>query len=42
VADAGALDRSVLAGASRIGLTAGEFSPDLVVEALAAKLETER
>lgn len=42
VADAGALDRSVLAGASRIGLTAGEFSPDLVVEAIAARLETER
>lgn len=42
VADAGALDRSVLAGASRIGLAAGEFSPDVVVEAIAARLETER
>ena len=42
VADAGALDRRVLAGACRIGLTAGEFSPDMVVEAIAARLETER
>jgi 4-hydroxy-3-methylbut-2-enyl diphosphate reductase IspH len=42
VADAGALDRSVLAGASRVGLTAGEFSPDGVVEAIAVRLETER
>jgi 4-hydroxy-3-methylbut-2-enyl diphosphate reductase IspH len=38
VADAGALDRGLLAGAGRIGLTAGEFSPDLVI---AARLETE-
>jgi 4-hydroxy-3-methylbut-2-enyl diphosphate reductase IspH len=42
VADAGALDRSVLGGTSRIGLTAGEFSPEGVVEAIAVRLETER
>ncbi len=42
VADAGALDHGVLAGAARIGLSAGEFSPDAVVEAIAARVETER
>lgn len=42
VPDAGALDLRQFAGTSRIGLTAGEFSPDAVVEAIAARLETER
>jgi len=42
VADAGSLDLRLFAGVSRIGLTAGEFSPDAVVEGIAARLETER
>jgi 4-hydroxy-3-methylbut-2-enyl diphosphate reductase len=42
VADAAAFDRGVLAGAARIGLTAGEFAPDEVVEAIAARVEAER
>jgi 4-hydroxy-3-methylbut-2-enyl diphosphate reductase len=41
VADAGALDPREFSGIGRIGLTAGEFSPDAVIEAIAARLETE-
>ena len=41
VADAGALEPRDYAGVGRIGLTAGEFSPDAVVEAITARLETE-
>jgi 4-hydroxy-3-methylbut-2-enyl diphosphate reductase len=41
VADAGALDPKDFAGVGRIGLTAGEFSPDAVIEAIGARLETE-
>ncbi|MCW1922224.1 hypothetical protein OKA05_06645 [Luteolibacter arcticus] len=41
VADAGALEPRDFAGVGRIGLTAGEFSPDAVIEAIAARLETE-
>lgn len=41
VADAGALEPRDFAGVGRIGLTAGEFSPDSVMEAIAARLETE-
>lgn len=42
VPDAGALDLRQFAGVSRIGITAGEFSPDAVVEGIEARLETER
>lgn len=42
VADAGALDPGEFAGLARIGLIAGEFSPDAVLEGIAARLETER
>jgi len=42
VPDAGALDPAQFAGISRIGLTAGEFSPDAVLDGIAARLETER
>lgn len=42
VADAGALDPREFAGFGRIGVTAGEFSPDGVAEAVIARLETER
>jgi len=42
VADAGALDLRQFADVSRIGLTAGEFSPDAVVDAIEARLQTER
>jgi len=42
VADAGALDLKDFATAERIGITAGEFSPDAVVEGIMARLETER
>lgn len=42
VADAGSLDLRLFAGVGRIGITAGEFSPDAVVEGIAARLETER
>jgi 4-hydroxy-3-methylbut-2-en-1-yl diphosphate reductase len=41
VPDAGALDPRDFAGVGRIGLSAGEFSPDAVIEAIAARLETE-
>ena len=41
VADAGALEPRDFADVGRIGLTAGEFSPDAVIEAIAARLETE-
>jgi len=42
VADAGSLDLRQFVGVSRIGITSGEFSPDAVVEGIAARLETER
>lgn len=42
VPDAGALGPGEFAGVGRIGLTAGEFSPDGVLDAIAARLETER
>ena len=42
VPDAGSLDLREFAGVSRIGLTAGEFSPDVVVDGIEARLETER
>ncbi len=42
VADAGALDLQAFSGFSRIGITAGEFSPDAVAEGIVARLETER
>ena len=41
VPDAGALDPRAFAGLGRIGVTAGEFSPDAVVEGIVARLETE-
>ena len=41
VADAGSLEPRDFAGVGRIGLTAGEFSPDAVTDAIAARLETE-
>ncbi|MCW1887471.1 hypothetical protein OKA04_22235 [Luteolibacter flavescens] len=41
VADAGALEPRDFAGIRRIGITAGEFSPDAVIEAISARLETE-
>ena len=42
VADAGSFDPRDFAGVGRIGITAGEFSPDGVAEAIMARLETER
>lgn len=41
VPDAGALDLRDFAGCHRIGITAGEFSPDAVADGIAARLETE-
>jgi 4-hydroxy-3-methylbut-2-enyl diphosphate reductase len=41
VPNPGALDLHQLADARRIGITAGEFSPDPVAEGIAARLETE-
>lgn len=41
VADAGALDPRDFAGVGRIGLAAGEFSPEAVLDGIAARLETE-
>ena len=42
VADAGLLDPKEFAGIGRIGLTAGEFSPDAVLDAIEGRLQTER
>ncbi|QJE96864.1 hypothetical protein [Luteolibacter luteus] len=42
VPDAGSLELREFAGLSRIGITAGEFSPEAVVDGIAARLETER
>jgi 4-hydroxy-3-methylbut-2-enyl diphosphate reductase len=39
VADAAAFDHGLLAGATRIGLSAGEFAPDEAVDAIAARVE---
>ena len=41
VPNAGALDLRDFAGFHRIGITAGEFSPDAVADGIAARLETE-
>jgi 4-hydroxy-3-methylbut-2-enyl diphosphate reductase len=41
VPDAGALDPRGFDGVARIGITAGEFSPDSVADAIVARLETE-
>lgn len=41
VADAGSFDPRGFAGIGQIGVTAGEFSPDGVAEAIVARLETE-
>lgn len=42
VPDAGSLDLREFSGLGRIGITAGEFSPDAVVDGIGARLETER
>ena len=42
VPDAGALDPRKFAALGRIGITAGEFSPDAVAEGIVARLETGR
>jgi 4-hydroxy-3-methylbut-2-enyl diphosphate reductase len=41
VPNAGALDLRDFTGCHRIGITAGEFSPDAVADGIAARLETE-
>ncbi len=41
IPDVASLDPKDFAGISRIGITAGEFSPDAVTEGLVARLETE-
>lgn len=42
VADAGSLNAEEFAKIGRIGLTAGEFSPDAVLDAIEGRLQTER